>query len=70
MPTPFPANGTDAEKRAWADAQTAPKPKATKPAAPAAPATDPVADIYAREGGYLRKRGDGDTHTDHTRDGR
>jgi hypothetical protein len=55
---------TDAEKRAWADAETAPKPKATAPAAPA-PTTDPIADILARKGGYLPSPRGGEGHTDH-----
>ncbi len=69
MPAPFPSNGTDAEKRAWADAQTAPAPKAAPAAAPAPKsAEDAIRAILP--GGYLRKRGESDTHTDHSRDGR
>ena len=32
MDDSYPSKGTDAEKRAWADRQTAPAPKSAKPA--------------------------------------
>jgi hypothetical protein len=83
MPAPFPSNGTDAEKRAWADAQTAPiKGVPSKSDQAAATSRAPIKGVpsdsdqrvieslYARDGGYIRKRGESDTHTDHSRDGR
>lgn len=64
---PVPANWatmTDAEKRAWAEQETAPKRKsAAKPAAPATPSVESQVDeLYSRKGGYLRPRNQSTDH--------
>jgi hypothetical protein len=64
MARPFPSNGTDAEKRAWAKEQNeAPKPKPASPSSgtPVAPTSTPdaqIEEIKQRKGGYLKKRSD------------